>query len=212
MASDRRFAGALHAVLLSAALGAGLTGLASQTWPWYLLTPLLLYAGVVLAMPKLRQTAPRLKVGRLGGAPLAYSVFLIIATSAVLAIFHSLARPDVSALTAKLPASAFGSLVLAGAIFSIVNATMEEIVFRGLLWSVIANEWNNGVALVITSVIFGIVHLNGYPPGLVGAVLAGLYGLALGILRRWTGGIALAFACHVCADATIFALVFDMHP
>jgi hypothetical protein len=39
--------------------------------------------------------------------------------------------------------------------------------------------------------------------------MAGLYGLALGMLRWWAGGLALAVGCHVCADATIFGLVFS---
>jgi len=38
-------------------------------------------------------------------------------------------------------------------------------------------------------------------------VLAGLFGFALGMLRWWTGGLGLAIAVHICADATIFSLL-----
>ena len=38
-------------------------------------------------------------------------------------------------------------------------------------------------------------------------ILAGLFGLAMGLLRWWTGGLGLAIACHVCADATIFVIL-----
>ena len=66
----------------------------------------------------------------------------------------------------------------------------------------------SAVALAVTTVCFGCGHLYGYPPGPLGAVLAGAYGLALGVLRWWCGGLALAVGCHMCADATIFGLLF----
>jgi len=109
-------------------------------------------------------------------------------------------------LATNLPVSAFGNLILTGACFSFVNAALEELIFRGLFWEIVAKEWNAVVALVVTAILFGLGHLHGYPPGLLGVVLASLYGVALGLLRWWTGGLALAVACHVCADATIFSL------
>jgi membrane protease YdiL (CAAX protease family) len=205
MEAVRKRAGALHVGLFIAALFAAVMIL--QPWPWYLLLPMLAYAAIILAVPPLRRTAPRLAVGRLGGAPLACAIILCVATSAVLLGFQALARPDMSDLAARIPVEAFGHWVLAGVCFSIVNAVLEEVVFRGLLWELVADERGNCVALGMTAVVFGILHLHGYPPGLLGAVLAGLYGLALGLLRWWTGGLGLAVACHVCADATIFGLL-----
>jgi len=207
MVTDRKFARTLHACLFFAALGATVVGLAPPSWPWYLLLPMLAYAGVVLAIPLLRRTAPRLKIGRTGGPPLTCAIVLAITTSAVLVAFHLLARPNIAELATKLPPSLFGSVILAGVVFSLVNAAMEELVFRGLLWAIVAEEWNERIALVLTSLMFGVLHLHGYPPGPLGAVLAGLYGFALGFLRRWTGGIGLALACHVFADATVFGLL-----
>jgi membrane protease YdiL (CAAX protease family) len=77
---------------------------------------------------------------------------------------------------------------------------MEEMIFRGLLWSAIAAEWNNGVALVVTACLFGWSHLHGYPSGPLGGILAGLFGAAMGILGWRTGGLGLCVACHVCAE------------
>jgi hypothetical protein len=37
--------------------------------------------------------------------------------------------------------------------------------------------------------------------------LAGGYGVALGLLRWWTGGLGVILACHVTADATIIAIL-----
>jgi len=200
--------GAVHGVIFLAAVGAVATALPQPSWPWRLLLPLLAYAAIVLAWPRLRRTFPRPAVGRLVGWPLAAAVALGVATTSVLMAFQALERPDASALAARLPVAAFGNLVLAGVCFSAANAALEELVFRYVLWEVAAAEWNIGVALGGTTVLFGLGHLHGYPPGPLGAVLAGLFGLALGLLRLWTGGLGLAIAVHVCADATIFGLLW----
>src|ERR1700733_6478234 len=49
-------------------------------------------------------------------------------------------------------------------------------------------------------------HLHGYPPGPLGAVLAGIFGMALGLLRLWTGGVGLTILVHICAGGTIFTI------
>jgi membrane protease YdiL (CAAX protease family) len=207
-AAGRNRAGALHGALIVAAVMAFWFGLPALSWPWYLLLPLLAYTAVVAAVPYLRRTMPRVVVGPLGGPPLAFAVALGVATSAVLCTFDSLVRPDVSELASRLPVAAFGHWLIAAVCFSVLNAVLEEILFRGLLWGAVADEWNEWVALVVTSILFGFLHLHGYPPGPLGSVLAGLFGLSLGVLRWWTDGLGLAVACHVCADATIFALLF----
>ncbi len=97
--------------------------------------------------------------------------------------------------------------MLAGCCFSIGNAVLEEVAFRGILFDALAGEWNAAVAVVVTALVFGFIHQAGYPPGSLGAVLAGLYGVALGVLRVWTGGLLVPMFCHVFADATIFGIL-----
>jgi hypothetical protein len=199
--------GAVHGALFLAALAAVRVGLSPLHWPWYFLLPLLAYALIVLAWPRLRRTAPRLALGRVDGWPLAAAVALSLATVVALMVFQELVHPDVADLAAGLPVAAFGNLLFAGICFSVANAALEELVFRGILWEVVAAEWNGGVALGATTVVFGLGHLHGYPPWPIGALLAGVFGMALGLLRWWTGGLGLAIAVHVCADATIFSLL-----
>ena len=176
-------------------------------WPWYLALPVLVYGGIILAIGPLRRTAPKLAVGRMGGWPLACAAILALTTTGVLVGFQAIIRPDVKELAAKLPVDWFGNLLLAGICFSIVNAVLEELIFRGILWEVVSEEWNNAMALGVTALLFGVGHLDGYPPGPLGVILAGLYGITLGGLRWWTGGLALTTACHVGADATIFCIL-----
>lgn len=195
-----------HGILFFAAFLALNAAFPSLAWPWYLVLPLAIYAVAVAAIGPLRRTAPRLAIGRLYGWPLVYAGVLALGSVAVLVGFQMIAQPDAAATAGKFPIGWFGDLLLAGAVFCTINAVAEELIFRGILWEVIAREWGQATALVVTSGLFGLVHLHGYPPGPTGAVLAGLYAIALGILRWWTGGLGLAIACHIAADATIFRI------
>lgn len=198
---------AVHGGLFIAALALVFVVCPLLPWPWYLVLPLAVYSAIVAVCPPLRRTMPRIRVGRVGGAPLLAAIALAAVTALVLVTYDVLVRPDVAALAANLPAGAFGNIVLAGICFSIVNAVMEELIFRGVLYEALSAEWGVVMAITITTALFGLGHLGGYPPGPAGAVLAAGFGAAMGLLRWWTGGLGLAIACHIVADATIFLLL-----
>src|SRR5262249_15805108 len=90
---------------------------------------------------------------------------------------------------------------------SVVNAVLEELIFRDVLYQAVDAERGAAVAIAVTALFFGLGHVRGYPPGPLGAVLAGGYGVALGMLGLWPGGLALPVACPVGSDATIFGIL-----
>ncbi len=206
MAKLHKYRTAAHGGLFIALLLL-INGALPLAWPWYLVLPILVYGGIVVANGPLRRTTPALAVGRLDGRPFLAACVLVLLSMSVLIGFQTIARPDLRSLATRIPIDWIGNLILAGICFSVINALAEEVIFRGILWDVIADEWNEWTSLVLTSVLFGVVHFDGYPPGLIGAVLAGLYGVALGGLRWWVGGLGLPTACHVFADATIFGIL-----
>ena len=181
--------------------------LAGMAWPWFLLIPLLAYYALVAAVPPLRRTVPRLAIGRVDWISGLAGILLIAVTSAALLSYQAFFDPDVSALAARLKVDAFGNLILAGVCFSLVNALLEEWIFRGVLYEAVAAEWGATIAIGATALLFGLGHRQGYPPGPVGVILAAGYGVALGLLRWGAGGLGVATACHVTADATIFAIL-----
>ena len=75
------------------------------------------------------------------------------------------------------------------------------------MFDAVQSEWGGGVAIFATAFLFGYGHMRGYPPGPLGAMLAGIYGLCLGWLRVFAGGIGLGVIAHIAADATIFTIV-----
>ena len=95
-------------------------------------------------------------------------------------------------------------LVVAGVGFSLVNAAVEEAIFRGVLQTALERVSGPMVAIVVQAVAFGVLHVVGVPTGIVGAVMAGGWGILLGLMRWRTGGLLAPYVAHVAADVTIF--------
>lgn len=94
----------------------------------------------------------------------------------------------------------------AGHGFSLVNAAVEEAIFRGVLQTALERVNGPLVAIVLQAVAFGVLHVLGVPTGIVGAIMAGAWGLLLGVMRWRTKGLLAPYVAHVAADATIFLM------
>lgn len=98
-------------------------------------------------------------------------------------------------------------LALGGAGFSLLNAAVEEAVFRGVLQTALERVSGPAVAVAAQAAAFGALHVFGIPGGIIGAVMAGSWGVLLGVLRWRTGGVLAPYVAHVAADATIFRML-----
>ena len=89
-----------------------------------------------------------------------------------------------------------GQTLLAWVIFFLFQTTYEEVVFRGYLLRMLSEYFQPLGALLVTSVLFGILHVpneNFSPIGLINILLAGLL---LGALVLRTGRIWAAVGLH----------------
>jgi membrane protease YdiL (CAAX protease family) len=77
-------------------------------------------------------------------------------------------------------------------------ATGEELVLRGTLWRWAAATGGEGAALVATSLLFALIHVPIYGPGVIPLDFG--VGLIFGGLRLWFGGPAAPAAAHIVAD------------
>jgi membrane protease YdiL (CAAX protease family) len=181
-------------------------------WPFYLLVPLSAYLLIVLAVGPLRRSLTWASVGRLDGSAWAATAAVVCVSSTALLVWHAVAQPDVSEVVAEVVAGGLPSVLLTGVVFACVNALLEEVLFRGLLFDALRAAYGDFPGLVLQAAAFGVFHLHGFPSGVFGVALATVYGLMQGGLRLFTGGLALCWVAHVFADATIFVLLLRHVP
>ena len=115
--------------------------------------------------------------------------------------------PDIDDLLRRIPQVSLPLLLAGAVLFTFVNSTGEELIWRGLFEDRLLVLFGPLVAVVIQGVSFGAQHAQGFPRGMVGVSLAAVWGLMLGWLRRRSGGILAPICAHVVADATVAAIV-----
>jgi membrane protease YdiL (CAAX protease family) len=115
--------------------------------------------------------------------------------------------PDIEDLLRAIPAVSLPILLVGTALFVLVNATGEELIWRGLFQDRLQALFGPLAAILIQGVSFGAQHVHGFPRGLVGVCLAGLWGVGLGWLRQLSGGILAPLIAHAVADTTIPTIV-----
>jgi hypothetical protein len=107
-------------------------------------------------------------------------------------------------------------------LFPLINAAIEELEFRAILLPALTGVSLTGtgsitelfafrplLALLIQATIFGLQHrAGGFPSGLIGTLLAGVFGFQIGVMRLYTGGLVHGYLVHVMADTVIALLVY----
>jgi uncharacterized protein len=192
---------ALVALLVCALATLALTGL---PWQAVMLGALLL----VLLAARLHAGFDRARVP-LGTVPLAFTFVCAAVTPVALIGWVWLLEPDLTPITSAIPRASLALLLLGGAVFALVNATLEEWIWRGLLQTELCSLFGVSAAVAIQALSFGSVHAHGFPSGAIGVALAATWALMLGVLRTRSGGVLAPIAAHVVADATIAAIVIS---
>ena len=100
---------------------------------------------------------------------------------------------------------------LVGLGFVLANPTVEEVLFRGVLQSMITEvSGRSGLGIVVQGLAFGAIHYAGVPGGALGMVMAATWGVVLGVVRHRTGGIAVVWVVHVLANVAIYSTVVTL--
>ncbi len=180
---------------------------ASKNWPFYFLVPLILYGLIVWIIPWFRNSLDWLRPGKYDSRTLLLVILIVIISSTALVLWYILSQPDLSGMSSQVPDWSLKLLVLSAIGFSIINALMEEIIWRGAFQQALNAAFGVGfISIVIQALSFGMIHYKGFPSGLIGAALAAIYGLMLGYIRYYTRGLLWPIIAHFFADLTIFIL------
>jgi len=170
-------------------------------------------AGALAAFLALgRFVSPKVAPGRTwrtrGALPLGFTAFAAGVTPVALIGWLAVFRPDLHDVVARyVPALPMPVLALGALAFVVVNATLEEVIWRGVLQDHLEALHGAPAAIAIQAVSFGLQHAWGVPRGVAGVVLAGTWAVLLGLLRVRSRGLGAPIAAHVVADATIALLV-----
>jgi membrane protease YdiL (CAAX protease family) len=194
---------ALLTVLLCVALATRLL------WQPVMLIVLLAFWWIGRKWPNLAATPDAY---RRGSVPPFATLGVGLVTPGALLLWWRWAEPDLAdVVSAYVPPVSWPLLVAGGLGFALCNATLEELLFRGLLQDRLGALWGSGArTVVVQAVVFGICHAHGVPRGGWGVLMAGTWALMLGALRLKTGGLLAPVLGHVIADASIAGIVISI--
>ena len=182
-----------------------LTGARVVLYPWVLLvSALVAHLAVFHFVEPRRWAAVSLDRSALRARPIGGSALL--ATVAVVIPCGLLIAAGWLQLT---PAPAGSSLGLAAStlLFLAPAALWEELVFRGYAFAVLVEWWGRRIALGVTSIVFGLVHLQNVGATWASVAVVSLAGLFLGGVLLVTRSLYAAFAAHLAWNWTLAALL-----
>ncbi len=137
------------------------------------------------------------------------AVTSILLSAVALIMWFLGVRPDINDIIETfLPDWHLALLIPGGLIFSMLNAAVEEVAYRGVLMDALDKSIGAGTpSLLGQAAAFGLLHINGFPRGWVGVGLAFIFGILMGLIRRRSGGLLAPWTAHVCTDVVIVGIV-----
>ncbi len=116
---------------------------------------------------------------------------VVLISSAALLVWYYVTVPDLRDLVHNFVPHVSPTLLILGAImFSMVNALLEEVAYRGVLLHAVDPARGVGaVSLFMQAIPFGLLHFSGgFPRSWIGVGLAVIYGVIQGVIRRRAQG------------------------
>jgi membrane protease YdiL (CAAX protease family) len=184
------------------------TGVWPRGFPFAYLVPLVIFIGIV-RFTRLRRTVFRwLGGGRIERSLVPLFCLIVVLSAVGLFAWSRLSDPDLGFFREMIPKGHFGLVVSAGLAFALINASVEEAVYRGVVQGALESAFGlTWLPLIVQALVFGYAHLEGIPSGWSGVLLATSYGFVLGIMKRRSGGMMAPILAHVFADLVIFVIL-----
>ena len=188
----------------------------TKTLPFFtlglmLIIPIIVYFLMVLVVKPLREGKLIPSVGEVNRVTVIIGLVVVVVSSSSLILWYWLFNPDIEVFAEYFPKVELYKLMIGGIVFSVVNAIVEEVIYRGILWSGLTNLFDSvSTVIIIQAIIFGVIHYWGVPNGILGVVMAFIYGLFLGAIRSRAKGLLMPIVTHIFADMTIFLILLNI--
>ncbi|MDN3405444.1 MULTISPECIES: type II CAAX endopeptidase family protein [unclassified Pseudoalteromonas] len=178
-------------------------------WPIHLLSPLMAF--VVIAYFRgekeyyLNLSNHKLKKGLLEGGAV-----LVISVSALF-IWANSSASEIQYLKRMIPDLPAIQLAMAALGFALINAFLEEWMFRGVFQETLLKlKLSFSLATAIQATLFAIAHYKlGVPSGNIGLAMTFMYACALTLLVRKTGSLLVPILIHIFTDIAVFYLIVN---
>ena len=132
-----------------------------REWPICFLGPLVAYGAWILVFPSLRRSAIWFRLGRLKGRDFPAVIAVSVVSAIALVVWILAADPDLGDLKGMIPDLSIWLLPLVGLGFALLNAAMEEAVFRGILMDALDRTvGRNLLSNVVQAAVFGAAHYH----------------------------------------------------
>src|SRR5215469_11387890 len=95
-----------------------------------------------------------------------------------------------------------------GGLAVLVAPFMEELVFRGVLFSFFERLGGSGIAVPATAVLFAALHYPEYAGAWTHVLMILVVGLVLSVARASTGSLVPSFLLHTAYNGTFIGLLF----
>lgn len=175
-------------------------------------------SGACLASGQLGWHAPRhpawLAVGNVKAKTIALAVLTAAVAAAGLVTWYVQAGPDTARIYAtfhfrELPAPL---LVMSAIAFCATNAAAEEFIYRGFVMQSLRDVAGYVPAVLLQALAFGVLHIDGFPSGGTGMVLAAGYGAMMAVVRTSAMGMLVPWLSHMATDLTIVGILLLAMP
>ncbi len=101
-----------------------------------------------------------------------------------------------------------GAIYLLAAFGILVAPFVEEVVFRGYLYPVLARAWGTSAGILATALLFAAIHAQQLWGGWAQIALILLVGLILTYVRARTGSVLASYLVHLSYNLTVFLLIW----
>jgi hypothetical protein len=187
--------------------------LISLPWPLTFVAPLLAYWVIYRLYPSVRIGDDTFATGRFTRPATWWTGSIIVLSGCALLAWFLIFKPDLSDLKRSLPPFGPPLLLAVGICLSIFNALWEEAIVKGIAWAALEELLPRDFLVNLgQAILFGMMHVGGFPRGLTGVCMAALYAFALGIVKKLSGGLLAPIVAHAAADMVIVLIVVLLVP
>ena len=181
-------------------------------WPLSHVITLASYGAIVWSSPWLRKSSGWYRRGQVDRTSWVLVVSFATASAIALIVWRFSTTIDLTSFRSFVPKGVPVWTIPIGIVaFAMLNATFEEIIWRGVLMHSLEAAIGPGKwTWLLQGVGFGLWHYSGFPSGWVGVGLATIFALMMGVLRIRGRGMLAPWIAHSFADATIYILVAAM--